>query len=285
MNKQKQIESSVKEIIQGGEKNISSSNLKKIFSLIDLTSLNTGDNESRIIGICEKINSFSDHFEELPAVAAFCIYPNFVPTVKDYLKVKNVKIASVAGGFPSSQTYFEIKQKEVEKALSDGADEIDIILSVGKLFEHKETEVSEEIRELKKLTGLKHLKVILETGLLNDYELIHSAGILAMESGADFIKTSTGKFEPAATLEAAYVMAYSIKKFYENTGKKVGIKPAGGISTSIQAYRYLLVIKGVLGEEWINSELFRIGASRLANNLLTDINEKRTGEKLPVQYF
>ncbi len=285
MNKLQQTEDSIQEIILNSEKSISLENLKKIFSLIDLTSLNTGDNDKKIIDICNKINAFGEHFTETPNVAAFCIYPNLVAVAKDHLKDKAVKIASVAGGFPSSQTYFEIKKKEIEKALSDGADEIDIVLPVGKILDHKETEVSREIQELKRIIGSKHLKVILETGLLNDYELIHNAGMLTMESGADFIKTSTGKLEPAATLEAVYIMANSIKMYYKSTGIKTGIKPAGGISTSIQAYHYFLVIKEVLGEEWLNSGLFRIGASRLANNLLTDINEKRTGEKQLVQYF
>jgi deoxyribose-phosphate aldolase len=285
MNKQQQIEDSIQQIILKNGKIISLDNLKRIFSLIDLTSLNTGDNERRIIEICNKINSFKEHFKEMPNVAAFCVYPNFVATISNHLKDKAVKIVSVAGGFPSSQTYFEIKKREVEKALLDGADEIDIVLPVGKILDHKETEVSRELQELKRLTGPKHLKVILETGLLNDYELIHNAGMLAMESGADFIKTSTGKLEPAATLEAVYIMANSIKLYYKSTGKKTGIKPAGGISTSVQAHNYLLIIKEVLGEEWLNSGLFRIGASRLANNLLTDINENGNGEKQQVQYF
>lgn len=249
-------------------------NLKKIFSLIDLTSLNTEDNCNNISDMAHKVNDFNNHYPELPNVAAICVYPNFVRCVKSNLDLKNVNIASVAGGFPSSQTFPEIKIEECKHAIKEGATEIDIVLSIGKFFENDFKFCYEEIKDIKSAIGNNHLKVILESGVLKSNQQIWQASLLAMKGGADFIKTSTGKQNPAATLDAVYIMTKAIKAFYELTGKKTGIKPAGGIVTPEDALSYYAIVKEILGDEWINPKLFRIGASRLANNLLSAICKK-----------
>ncbi len=251
---------------------------KKLFSLIDLTSLGTTDNEKQIITFTEKVNQLSENFPEMENVAAICVYPCFVETVKNTL-IEDIEIAAVAAGFPSSQTFIEIKIAETALAVSQGASEIDIVLSVGKFLSENYDETFEEIEEIKSSCRNSHLKVILETGALATAKNIKKASLLCMEAGANFIKTSTGKTNPAATPEAAYVMCEAIRDYYKNTGKKVGFKAAGGISSTEDAVKYYCIVKEILGEEWLNSSLFRLGASRLANNLLTDIYKKE------VKYF
>ena len=214
---------------------------KFLFNCIDLTTLNTTDSDESVMRFTEKVNRFDDEFPDLKNVAAICVYPNFAQVVKDTLEVEGINIACVSGGFPSSQTFTEVKIAETAMALADGADEIDI-----------------------------------ETGALKTASNIKKASILSMYSGADFIKTSTGKQQPAATPEAAYVMCQAIKEYYEQTGNKVGFKPAGGINTVNDALIYYTIVKEVLGKEWLSNELFRLGTSRLANLLLSEIK----GEEL-----
>lgn len=258
--------------------------LKSIFNLIDLTSLNTTDNDNKINAMVEKVNLFADHYPNSPNVAAICVYPNFVSTVKKQLRVKDVKIAAVSAGFPSSQTFLAVKLAETNLAIEKGADDVDIVMSVGKFLNKEYQEVANEISLIKSVCKQAHLKVILETGAMPNDETIYNASMLSMEAGADFIKTSTGKQEPAATYEAVYVMVNAIKDYYEKTGKMVGIKPAGGIVTVKQALVYYVIVKNILGEKWLNNHYFRIGASRLANNLLTRMNELK-GIKEDVKYF
>ena len=259
--------------------------LKLIFSLVDLTTLNTDDTESRVKLMCEKMNEFPDQFPGYPLVGAICVYPLLVPVVHKNLIEKQVNIASVAAGFPSSQTFPEVKEIESRMAVEAGANEIDIVISAGKFLNNEFDYVSAEIRQIKKAIGDAKLKVILETGLLPDPSAIYRASMISMESGADFIKTSTGKIQPAATPEAVLVMCHAIKDFREKTGKKLGIKPAGGISTTEHALEYASIVKGVLGDEWLDQALFRIGASRLANNLLSEIFSMETGKPQKVSYF
>ena len=252
---------------------------KKLFNSIDLTTLRTEDNTATVSRFTQRVNAFEEEHGELPNVAAICVYPNFAGTVRMNLDVSSVKIAAVSGGFPSSQTFTEVKVAETMLAVKDGADEIDIVINVGDMLGGNYEEMCDEIAELKSACGDAHLKVILETGALKTASNIKKASILAIYSGADFIKTSTGKQEPAATLEAAYVMCQAIKEYYDKTGIMIGFKPAGGISTTAEAVKYYCVVASVLDEKWLNNKYFRIGASRLANNLLGDI----LGE--PVKFF
>ncbi len=246
--------------------------LMSILNLIDLTSLNTTDNKSQIIHLTGKVNSFSGRFSNIPNVAAICVFPNFVAVVKEKLKAKNIKIASVAGGFPASQTFRSIKVTECKMAVEAGADEIDIVIPVGAFLGNDFVAVADEIREIKGAIGNKQLKVIVESGLLGDFEHIFRASMIAMDAGADFIKTSTGKTTVSATPEAAFVMCRAISDFYSETGIRVGFKAAGGIVTPADAITYYQIVKHCLGEEWLNNTLFRIGASRLANNILSEIS-------------
>lgn len=249
---------------------------KFLFNCIDLTTLNTTDSDESVMRFTEKVNRFDDEFPDLKNVAAICVYPNFAQVVKDTLEVEGINIACVSGGFPSSQTFTEVKIAETAMALADGADEIDIVIPVGAFLSGDYETMCEEIMELKETCKEHHLKVILETGALKTASNIKKASILSMYSGADFIKTSTGKQQPAATPEAAYVMCQAIKEYYEQTGNKVGFKPAGGINTVNDALIYYTIVKEVLGKEWLSNELFRLGASRLANLLLSEIK----GEEL-----
>jgi len=249
--------------------------LMTILNCLDLTSLNTSDNKSHILHLTGKINSFAGRFSNIPNVAAICIFPNFVPIVKEKLIVKTVKIASVAGGFPSSQTFRSIKVAECKKALESGADEIDIVISVGAFLSNDYAAVADEIREIKEAMGDKHLKIIIESGLLGDHENIFKASMIAMDAGADFIKTSTGKVNISATPEAAFIMCRAISYFYSETGIKVGFKPAGGIVTVNDAVTYYRITEHCLGKDWLNNNFFRIGSSRLANNILSEIAGER----------
>jgi deoxyribose-phosphate aldolase len=240
-------------------------------SCIDLTTLNSTDNHIQGEKFARKVSAFQDEFPGLPNVAAICVYPTIVEAVKKNLLTPGVKLASVCAGFPSSQTFLDIKVLEVKMAIAKGATEIDIVLNLGDFLADDYPAVIQEISMLKTACGAAHLKVILETGALKTPTKIWKAALLAMQAGADFIKTSTGKSEPAATPEAAYVMCSAIKNYYEKTKKKVGFKAAGGIVEPADALIYIAIVKEVLGDEWLNNKLFRIGASRLANNLLTSI--------------
>jgi deoxyribose-phosphate aldolase len=242
--------------------------LTHIFSLIDLTSLNTSDSVLKIAALTAKVNGLPERFPELPNVAAICVFPNFVPTVKKNLHAEKVKIASVAASFPSSQTFLEIKSAEVKRVIEEGADEVDIVISLGEFLEGNYELVSGEIKKLKEISGNAHLKVILETGGIEDLSLIKTASFLAMDAGADFIKTSTGKLEKGASPEAVWVMCEAIKEYAQKSGRVVGIKPAGGISDINTAIIYYLVVNEILGNEWLKPERFRFGASKLANLLL-----------------
>ena len=259
--------------------------LKLIFNCIDLTSLNTTDSADTITEFIEKVNSFAVSFPEMPEVAAVCVFPVFSPVLKSVLKRDSVKKAVVSAGFPSSQTFTDVKKLETKRAIEFGANEIDIVLSVGEFLEGNYDFVYEEVVAIKDVMQDVHLKVILETGALKTPEQIWMASLLSMEAGADFIKTSTGKMQPAATPEAFYVMARAVKAYHQKTGKKVGLKAAGGISTAEEALVYYGVVKDVLGNDWLNNSLFRIGASRLANNLLSDIISIENGNKKEIKHF
>ncbi|MBR2378492.1 MAG: deoxyribose-phosphate aldolase [Bacteroidaceae bacterium] len=244
---------------------------KQLFNCIDLTTLRTEDNTTTVANFTKRVNAFDEEYGDMPNVAAICVYPNYAGTVRMNLEVSGVNIAAVSGGFPSSQTFTEVKVAETMLAVKDGADEIDIVINVGDMLGGNYEEMCDEIAELKSACGEAHLKVILETGALKTASMIKKASLLSIYAGADFIKTSTGKQEPAATLEAAYVMCQAIKEYYDKTGIMIGFKPAGGISTTADAVKYYCIVADVLGEEWLNNRYFRIGASRLANNLLSDI--------------
>ncbi|MBP7731684.1 MAG: deoxyribose-phosphate aldolase, partial [Bacteroidales bacterium] len=245
--------------------------LLDILRVIDLTSLNTTDNKSTILHLTGKVNSFNAKYTNVPTVAAICIFPNFISLVKEKLTAKNVKIVSVAGGFPTSQTFRNIKVAECKMAIDAGADEIDVVIPVGAFLGNDFKTVADEIGEIRNTVGDKILKIIIESGLMESAEQIFNASMIAMDAGADFIKTSTGKTSISATPEAAFVMCRAISVFYNETGIKVGFKPAGGIVTSEDAAVYHNIVKYILGSEWLNPSLFRIGASRLANNILSDI--------------
>lgn len=254
-------------------------NLRLCFSAIDLTTLNATDSPQSVARFTERVNSFEEDYGELPHVAAICVYPNFAQVVRTVLDVSDVSVACVSGGFPSSQTFPEVKVAETALAVEGGANEIDIVMNLGNFLDDDWQEVCDEIDELKHSCRGARLKVILETGALRTAENIRNASVLALYSGADFLKTSTGKGYPGASLQAAYVMCCCIKEYYEKTGNRVGFKAAGGVATTEDALSYLCIVKAVLGDEWLTPEYFRIGASRLADNLLGDI----IGEE--VKYF
>ena len=244
---------------------------KRLFNCIDLTTLKCTDTEESVMKFTEKVNELADKYPDLENVAAICVYPNMAEIVNDTLEADRVNIACVSGGFPSSQTFMEVKVAETAMALHTGADEIDIVIPVGKFLCGDYEGMCDEIEELKDICGEKPLKVILETGVLRSASNIKKAAILAMYSGADFIKTSTGKESISATPEAALVMCEAIRDYYKETGRKVGFKAAGGIDNVQKALAYYTIVKETLGEEWLNNKLFRIGTSRLANSLLTEI--------------
>lgn len=275
-----QVSEEVKRILDTHfEENNNAEVWKQCLSQIDLTTLNGDDTVAKVKGMAEAVNGFKAHFPGLPDVASICVYPAMVPTVKEYLSAPGVGVTSVAGGFPASQTFIEVKVAEVALAVAAGATEIDIVLSQGKFLEGRYEECFEEIEEQKAAARDAHFKVILETGALKTADNIAKASVLAMAAGADFIKTSTGKIAVAATLEASYVMCRMIKAWYEKTGEKVCYKPAGGVSTTEQAVQHYTIVKEVLGEDWLNNRSFRFGASSLANKILTSIQ----GEE--VKYF
>lgn len=248
--------------------------LRKIFGLIDLTTLSEKDNTENVSLMCRKVNQLGEEYAGMPGVAAICVYPELVGVVRENLENPLVGIASVGGGFPASQTFTNIKVMEIEQAIQQGAEEIDLVMNVGKFLMGDLEYVDYEIHVIKQRLGQVHLKVILETGSLKDLSLIRKASLLTIGAGADFIKTSTGKISPGATPEAMVVMCCAIRDFYMRTGKKIGIKPAGGISDPETALLYYQIVKEILGGEWLNKERFRIGASRLANRILAHIFDK-----------
>ena len=243
-----------------------------LFGSIELTSLKTTDSEESILAFTERVNDFDSHYPDLPHVATICVYPCFADIVAESLEVDGVEIACVSGSFPSSQARIEVKVAETSLAVTDGATEIDIVMPVGKFLSGDYEGVCDEIQELKAACGEDvPMKVILETGALKTATNIKKASILAMYAGADYIKTSTGKLEPAATPEAAYVMCQAIKEYYDETGIQIGFKPAGGINSVMDAIIYYTIVKEVLGEKWLTNKWLRLGTSRLANMLLSEI--------------
>ena len=246
------------------------------YSAIDLTTLSCNDSTASVSAFAERCMEFYTAYPHIPNVASICIYPSFVETVGLVVDGSPMRITAVAGGFPSSQTFLEVKMLEAAMAIENGADEIDIVLNAGKMLTGAYDEAANEIEVLRAESAGTVLKVILETGCLKSAAAIREASILSMYSDADFIKTSTGKMYPGASLEAAYVMCQCIKEYYENTGRKVGFKAAGGIRSAVDALRYYAVVKEVLGDEWLCHDLFRLGASSLANALLTEMTGEET---------
>ena len=244
---------------------------KFLFNCIDLTTLKETDNDEYVMQFTQKVNQFDEEYPELKNVAAICVYPCFAEIVRDTLEVEDVNVACVSGGFPSSQTYPEVKIVETALAIKDGADEIDIVISVGKYLAGDYESMCDEIDEIKETCKDHTLKVILETGALKHASDIKKASLLSLYAGGDFIKTSTGKIAISATPEAAYVMCQAIKEYYEQTGIKKGFKAAGGINTVQDALKYYTIVKEILGKEWLDNSLFRLGTSRLANLLLSEI--------------
>lgn len=252
---------------------------KFMFSCIDLTTLSTTDSMDSVTKFTERVNAFDNEHPELDNVAAICVYPNFATVVSSTLDVTGVKLAVVAGGFPSSQTFTEIKTTETALAVADGADEVDIVMNLGYFFDGNYEDLGDEIEEIKHSAKSARLKVILETGALKSAENIKKASLLSIYSGADFIKTSTGKVYEGASKEAAYVMCQCIKEYYDKFNVMIGFKAAGGVATTEDALAYYTIVKEVLGDKWLSKDYFRLGASRLANILLGDI----TGET--VKFF
>jgi deoxyribose-phosphate aldolase len=240
-------------------------------SAIDLTSLEATDTESRIAYLCEQAKSFSMRKADISDVAAVCVYPPFTSLVRSLLSETEIKTASVATAFPSGQSPLQVKLMEVSFVVDEGAEEVDMVISRGKFLDGKFEEVADEVMAVKTACGDVMLKVILETGELTSVENIRKACEIAILSGADFLKTSTGKIQPAATPEAFLIMLDTIREYYDHTGKKIGIKAAGGISAAETAIQYYLLVKHVLGDEWLNKDLFRIGASRLAENVFNEL--------------
>lgn len=244
---------------------------KQLLGAVELTTLKVTDSQESVLKFTEKVNAFADAHPELPHLATICVYPNFAKIVSESLEADQVEVACVSGGFPSSQTFLEVKTIETALAVHDGATEIDMVLNVGAFLSGDYETCADEIAEIKSAAAEAPLKVILETGALQTAENIKKASILSIYAGADFIKTSTGKIEPTATPEAALVMCETIREYYKLTGTKIGFKAAGGINTVSDAVGYYTIVREVLGEEWIKEGLFRIGTSRLANLLVSEI--------------
>lgn len=253
------------------KENMNTDVYKFLFNCIDLTTLRSIDSPQSVADFTERVNAFDEEHPEMKNVAAICVYPNFAPVVRAVLEVSSVDIACVSGGFPSSQTFPEVKIAETALAVEGGADEIDIVMNLGDFLDGDYESVCDEIAEIKHSCRDARLKVILEAGALKTAENIRNASILSMYSGADFIKTSTGKEYPGADLQAAYVMCQCIKEYFDQTGRMVGFKPAGGVRTPEDAVSYYCIVREVLGEQWLTNEFFRLGASGLANNLLSAI--------------
>lgn len=272
-----QISAEVKTLLEEHlEENMTDEVKRFLMGSIELTTLKNNDCDRSVIEFTEKVNQFDSEFPTLPHVATICVYPCFAEAVKDTLQVDGVKIACVSGSFPSSQARIEVKIAETSLAIADGATEIDIVMPVGKFLDGDYDGVAEDISELKEACGDAAMKVILETGCLRDAKDIKIASILSMYAGADYIKTSTGKEKVSATPEAAYVMCQAIKEYYEKTGIQIGFKPAGGINTVRDAVTYYTIVKEVLGEKWLTNRWLRLGTSRLANLLLSELLHKET---------
>ena len=247
-----------------------------LLNSVELTTLKTTDSEDSVLKFVEKVNKFDDVYPELGHVATVCVYPCFAKICHDTLENEEVEIACVSGSFPSSQALIEVKTVETSLAIKDGATEIDMVLSVGAFLSGDYETVCDEIQQMKEACGDHKMKVILETGCLKTAANIKTASLLAMYSGADYIKTSTGKLEPAATPEAAYVMCQAIKEYYDETGIQIGFKPAGGLNSVMDALIYYTIVKEVLGEKWLTNQWFRMGTSRLANLLLSEVIGEET---------
>lgn len=243
----------------------------ELLSTVELTTLKVTDSQESVLQFTERVNRFADEHPDLPHLATVCVYPNFAKIVSESLEAEGVEVACVSGGFPSAQTFIEIKTTETALAVHDGATEIDMVLSVGTFLSGDYETCADEIAEIKAACSERPLKVILETGALQTASNIKRASVLSMYAGADFIKTSTGKIEPAATPEAAYVMCQAIKEYHKETGIRIGFKAAGGVSTVDDALTYYTIVREMLGKEWIDENLFRIGTSRLANLLVSEI--------------
>ena len=259
--------------------------LKMILNMIDLTTLDGRDTDSKVKKMCYKAMHLNDSYSDLATVAAICVYPSMVKIAKNELFSSSVKIAAVATGFPSGQTLLPVKLLETQLALDDGADEIDMVISRGKFLEGEYNYVFDEIASIKELCKDKTLKVILETGELGSLDNVRIASEIAIYAGADFIKTSTGKIQPSATLPVTFVMLQAIKDYFDKTGVKIGIKPSGGISNTEIALRYLIMIREILGEAWLTNSLVRFGASSLANDVLQEILKMELGKDQSTDYF
>lgn len=273
------VKAEVAKILEKAPENNNAGVWKFLLGSIDLTTLSTEDSETSVAAFTRRVNDFENECPQYPHVAAICVYSNFAEVVRANLDVEGVDVCVVAGCFPSSQTFQAVKVADVALAREAGADEVDIVLNIGMFNDGNFEDLCDEIIELKHTAKGAKLKVILETGCLKTAERIRNASLLAMYSEADFIKTSTGKIYPGASLEAAYVMCQCIKEYYAVSGRKVGFKAAGGVRTTDEAVAYYTLVKEILGEEWLNADLFRIGASSLANNILTSLE----GE--PVKFF
>ncbi len=254
-------------------------------SMIDLTTLEGKDSEGKVKQLCYKASHLHDKYPGLPNVAAICVYPNMVPIAKKSLDGTGINVASVATAFPSGMADIKAKLEEVKSVVDAGADEVDMVISRGKFLSGNYGYVSDEISQVKEACGKAHLKVILETGELVTLDNVRLASDIAMEAGADFIKTSTGKISPAATPPVVLTMLEAVRDFQTKTGKKIGMKPAGGIGTAKQAIQYLVMIKETLGSEWLSPDLFRFGASSLANDILMQIMKQTTGQYQSKDYF
>ncbi len=271
------VRKAVRQLIAGKVHKNDTPEVKKfLMGSVELTSLKTTDSDESILALTEQVNRFDEAYPTLPHVATICVYPCFARTVAESLETDGVEIACVAGNFPSSQALTEVKVAETALALKDGATEIDIVMPVGKFLSGDYEGVADEIGELKAVCGDRKMKVILETGCLKTASNIKKAAIIAMYAGADYIKTSTGKLEPAATPEAAYVMCQAIKEYYGQTGVQIGFKPAGGLNSVMDALIYYTIVKEVLGKQWLTNQWFRLGTSRLENMLLSEVTGKET---------
>ncbi len=249
---------------------------KFLLGSVELTSLGTADNDESILAMIEKVNLFDATYPELPHVATVCVYPNFAKLVSESLEVDGVDVAVVSGCFPSAQSFIEVKVAETALAVKDGATNVDIVMPVGKFLSGDYESMCDEIGEIKQVCGNVPLKVILETCALGSLTNVKKAAILSMYAGADYIKTSTGKEKAGATPEGVYVMCQAIKEYYDLTGIQIGLKPAGGISTAMDAVIYYTIVKEVLGEKWLTNQWFRLGTSRLTNLLISEIVGKET---------
>jgi deoxyribose-phosphate aldolase len=267
------------------KKDTKKSGLLMVLSMIDLTTLEGKDSSGKVKQLCYKAMHLNNELPGLPTVAAVCVYPSMVRIAKKALEGSSIKVASVATAFPSGQAPLSVKKKDTQFALQEGADEIDMVISRGKFLEGEYNFVYDEIASIKEACGQARLKVILETGELGTFDQVRRASDLAMNAGADFIKTSTGKIQPAASLPVTLVMLEAIRDFYYATGKQIGMKPAGGISSSKLALHYLVMLKEILGERWMNPHWFRFGASSLANDVLMQLVKEAEGPYQSPDYF